>query len=83
LTRKGGSCAERAFSSACARAYAYDEVAGEEELTPERVHEIVREALGRRIVDDETDHAKLQLARLAPAMQIVGQAVARVAANLG
>jgi hypothetical protein len=36
----------------------------------------VREALERRIVDDETDHAKLQLARLAPAMQMAGMAVA-------
>jgi DNA-directed RNA polymerase sigma subunit (sigma70/sigma32) len=49
--------------------FAYDEVAREEELTPERVRQIMREALERRIVDDETDYAKLQLARLAPAMQ--------------
>jgi hypothetical protein len=56
--------------------WAYDEVAREEELTPERVRQIVREALERRLVDDETDHAKLQLARLAPAMQIAGIAVA-------
>ena len=27
---------------------------GEEQPTPERVHEVMREALGRRIVDDET-----------------------------
>jgi hypothetical protein len=76
LTRVGGSCAAGAFSPACARAYAYDEVAREEELTPERVHKIVREALERRLVADETDHAKLQLARLQPAMQIAGTAVA-------
>jgi hypothetical protein len=73
LTRMGGSCAARAFSPACARAYAYDEVARE---APERVRQIVRETLERRIVDDETDHAKLQLARLAPAMQIAAMAVA-------
>jgi hypothetical protein len=47
-----------------------------EELTPERVRQIVREALAQRIVDDKTDHAKPQLARLAPAMQIAGMAVA-------
>jgi hypothetical protein len=76
LTRMGGSSAERAFSPACARAFAYDEVAREEELTPERLRQIVREALERRIVDDEADRAKLQLARLAPAMQIAGMAVA-------
>ena len=45
LTRMGGSCAARAFSPACARAYAYDDIAREEDLTLERVHEIVREAL--------------------------------------
>jgi hypothetical protein len=56
--------------------WAYDEVAREEELTPERVRQIVREALAQRIVDDETDHAKLQLARLAQAMQIASMAVA-------
>ena len=56
--------------------WAYDEVAREEELTPERVRQIVREALAQRIVDDETDHAKLQWHRLAPAMQIAGMAVA-------
>ena len=56
--------------------YAYDEIAREEQLTPERVRQIVREALARRIVEDETDHAKLQLARLAQAMQIASMAVA-------
>ena len=38
--------------------------------------QIVREALARRIVADETDRAKLQLARLAQAMPIAGVAVA-------
>jgi hypothetical protein len=56
--------------------WAYDEIAREEGLTPERIRQIVREALERRIVDDETDHAKLQLARLQPAMRIAGEAVA-------
>jgi hypothetical protein len=41
----GGSCGAGAYSPASARAYAYDEVAREEELTPERVLEIVRKAL--------------------------------------
>ncbi len=55
--------------------WAYDDVAREEELTTERVRQIVREALAERIVDDETDHAKLQWRRLAPAMPIAGMAV--------
>jgi hypothetical protein len=36
----------------------------------------VREAFAERSVDDETDHAKPQWRRLAPAMQIAGMAVA-------
>ena len=56
--------------------YVYDEIARQEQLTAERVRQIVREALAESIVEDETDHAKLQLARLAPAMQIAGMAVA-------
>jgi hypothetical protein len=39
--------------------YAYDEVAREEELTPERVLEIVREALARRIVRDRSRQAAM------------------------
>ena len=56
--------------------YAYDEIAREEQITPERVRQIVREALARRVVEDETDHAKLQLARLTQAMQIASVAAA-------
>ena len=36
----------------------------------------MREALKNRLLDEETDHAKLQLARLQPAMRLVGEAVA-------
>jgi hypothetical protein len=75
-TRVAESCGAGAFSPGCAKAHAYDEDAREEELTPERVRQIVREALAERIVDDETDHAKLQLARLAQAMRTAGMAVA-------
>jgi CRISPR/Cas system CSM-associated protein Csm2 small subunit len=54
---------------------AYDEIAREERLTPERVRQIVRQALARRLPDEDTDHAKLQLARLQPAMRIATAAV--------
>jgi predicted transcriptional regulator len=54
---------------------AYDEIAREEGRTPERIRQIVRAALGRRLPDDDTDHAKLQLARLQPAMRIATAAV--------
>ena len=56
--------------------WAYDEIARDEGLTAERIRQIVREALEKRLLDEETDHAKLQLARLQPAMRIAAEAVA-------
>ncbi len=47
---------------------AYDEIAEEERLSTERIRQIVREALAQRLPDEDSDHAKLQLARLRPAM---------------
>jgi hypothetical protein len=55
--------------------WAYDEIAREERLTPERIRQIVREALERRLTDEDADHAKLQLSRLQPAMRIASAAV--------
>ena len=56
--------------------WAYDEIAEAEEVTPERIRQIVRETLGRRLIDEDTDHAKLQLSRLQPAMRVASEAVA-------
>ena len=56
--------------------WAYDEIAEDEGVTAERIRQIVREALEKRLPDEETDHAKLQLARLQPAMRIAAMAVA-------
>jgi hypothetical protein len=56
--------------------WAYDEIAEAEGVTAERIRQIVREALGKRLLDEETDHAKLQLARLQPAMRIAAEAIA-------
>ena len=55
--------------------WAYDEIACDERLTAERVRQIVREALERRLPDEDTDHAKLQLDRLRPAMRVATAAV--------
>ena len=55
--------------------WAYDEIARDERLTAERVRQIVREALERRLPDEDTDHAKLQLDRLQPAMRVTTEAV--------
>jgi tRNA A22 N-methylase len=45
-------------------------------VTSERIRQIVSEVLQKRAVDNGADHAKLQLARLAPVMQLAGEAVA-------
>ncbi len=44
--------------------------------TAERVRQIVRKALEKRIIDEGAEHAKLQLARLQPAMRLAGEAIA-------
>jgi hypothetical protein len=55
--------------------WAYDEIARAEGLSAERIRQIVSEVLEKRPVDSVTDHSKLQLARLAPAMQLAGEAI--------
>src|SRR6185437_15836893 len=54
----------------------YDEIAAEERIGRERVRQIVAEVLQKRSIDSGADHAKLQLDRLAPLMQLATQAVA-------
>lgn len=55
--------------------WAYDEVAREERLSPQRVRKIVSEVLDKRVIDRGQDHARLQLARLAPALRVAGEAL--------
>ena len=55
--------------------WAYDEIAGEERVSAERVRQIVAEVLGKRVID--RGHAHLQLERLMPALRIVGEAIGR------
>ena len=57
--------------------WAYDEIAGEERVSAERVRQIVAEVLGKRVIDRGVDHAHLQLERLMPALCIVGEAIGR------
>ena len=54
----------------------YEEIAGEESVSRERVRQIVSEVLQKRSIDSGADHAKLQLDRLAPVMQLALEAVA-------
>jgi hypothetical protein len=54
----------------------YEEIAAEEGVGRERIRQIVSEVLQKRSVDSGADHAKLQLDRLAPLMQLATEAVA-------
>jgi hypothetical protein len=54
----------------------YDEIAAEEGVGRERIRQIVCEVLQKRAVDSGADHAKLQLDRLAPAVQLGAEAIA-------
>src|ERR1700729_3928132 len=54
----------------------YDEIAAEESLTATRIRQIVSEVLQKRAVDNGSDHAKLQLDRLAPAIQLAAEGIA-------
>ena len=57
--------------------WAYDEIAGEERVSAERICQIVSEVLGKRVIDRGADHAHLQLERLMPALRLVGEAIGR------
>src|ERR1700728_2973039 len=54
----------------------YEEIGSEEGVSRERIRQIVSEVLQKRAVDSGADHAKLQLERLAPLMQLAAEAVA-------
>jgi DNA-binding CsgD family transcriptional regulator len=54
----------------------YEEIAAEEGVSRERVRQIVSEVLQKRSVDSGADHAKLQLDRLLPAMQLAAEGIA-------
>jgi hypothetical protein len=53
----------------------YEEIATEEGVSSERIRQIVAEVLQKRAVDGGAEHAKLQLDRLAPVMQLAAEAV--------
>ena len=55
--------------------YTYDEIAAEEGVSPSRIRQIVSQELQQRGVDSGAEHAKLQLDRLAPAIQLAAEAI--------
>ena len=56
--------------------FTYDEIAAEEGVSPSRIRQIVSQELQQRAVDSGAEHAKLQLDRLAPAIQLAAEAMA-------
>jgi len=77
LTAFGRKARQKRIFARLREGWAYDEIAREERLTAARVRQIVSEVLQKREVDDSSAHALLQLSRLAPAVQLAGEAVAR------
>jgi hypothetical protein len=70
LTSFGKRARQKRIFARLREGWAYDEIAREERLTAARVRQ-------KRQVDDSSAHALLQLSRLAPAVQLAGEAVAR------
>ena len=56
--------------------FTYEEIAAEEGVSPSRIRQIVSEELKQREVDSGTEHAKLQLERLVPAIQLAAEGIA-------
>ncbi len=56
--------------------WAYNEIASQGPLTAERARQIVQQAFEKRTIDGGAEHAKLQSARLQPAMRFAGEAIA-------
>jgi hypothetical protein len=56
--------------------FTYDEIAAEEGVSATRIRQIVSQELQQRAVDSGAEHAKLQLDRLAPAVQLAAEAIA-------
>src|ERR1700723_3655769 len=56
--------------------FTYDEIAAEEGVSTSRIRQIVSQELQHRAVDSGAEHAKLQLDRLAPAIQLAAEGMA-------
>jgi hypothetical protein len=56
--------------------FTYAEIAAEEGVSVSRIRQIVSQELQQRSVDSGAEHAKLQLDRLAPAVQLGAQGIA-------
>ena len=58
------------------KGFTYDEIATGEGVSVSRIRQIVSQELQQRAVDSGAEHAKLQLDRIAPAVQLGAEAIA-------
>jgi hypothetical protein len=72
----GRALRQRRILARMREGWAYEEIARAEKVTVDRVRKIVAEILKKRVIDDDSDHARMQLARLETALQAAGEAVA-------
>ena len=55
--------------------WSYEEIGRSETLSAARVRDIVSQTLAKRAIDDGSDHARLQLERLAPVLRLTADAI--------
>ena len=76
LGAHGSMFRRRRIFASLREGYTYDEIAAEERVSPSRIRQIVSQELQQRAVDSGAEHAKLQLDRLAPAIQLGAEGIA-------
>ena len=57
--------------------WSYEAIAEAEDLSRERIRQIIVQTLDQREIDPNRDHTRLQIARLDPALRLAGEAVAK------
>ena len=72
----GGMFRRRRIFAKLHEGFTYEEIAAEKSVSPSRIRKIVSQELRQREVDSGAEHAKLQLDRLAPAVQLGAEAIA-------
>jgi hypothetical protein len=76
LSAHGMSFRRRRIFAQLREGFTYDEIGSNEGVSSARIRQIVSQELERRAVDSGAEHAKLQLDRLAPAIQLAAEAMA-------
>jgi uncharacterized protein YerC len=76
LTVQGMALRRKRIFAQLREGLSYEEIASDEGVSATRIRQIVSEVLQKRAIDNGADHAKLQLERLAPALQLAAEAIA-------